>query len=84
MRHYGPLYVMEPMPKSLAPIYFIFYTWLRGGSTWETLLDLGMIHPIGHFVNPPIPKLSKLHRVFENLFNFMRWFLMHMLRWLFY
>jgi hypothetical protein len=33
-----------------------------------------MIHPIGHFANPPIPKLGKLHGVFEHLFNLMRWF----------
>jgi hypothetical protein len=43
-------------------------------------LNQGMIHPIGHFVNPPMPKLGKLHKVFENLFNLMRWFFMHMLR----
>ena len=33
-----------------------------------------MIHPIGHFVNPPMPKLGKLHRFFENWFILMRWF----------
>ena len=57
---------------------------LERGFTWETLLDLGVIHPIGHLVNPPIPKLGKMHRVFEQLFSLMRWFWMHMLRWLFY
>jgi len=31
-----------------------------------------MTHSIGHLEHPPIPKLGKLHRVFENLFNLIR------------
>jgi hypothetical protein len=34
-----------------------------------------MIHPIGHHGNAPIPKLGKLHGVFEHLFNLKRQFL---------
>jgi len=43
-----------------------------------------MIHQIGHFVNPTIPKLGKLHRIFEHLFILMRYFFIYMLRWIFY
>ena len=65
---------MNPMPKSLTPIHFIVFTWLREGPLGEKFLTWGMTHLIGHIDNPPIPKLGKFKRVFEHLFNLKTYF----------
>ena len=40
-------------------IWALELAWHGLKATWETLLDLGKVYPIGHLVNPPISKLGK-------------------------
>jgi len=64
----SPCMSRNPMPKSITPIHLTLFTWLREGLPGKHSLTWGMIHPIGHHDNPPIPKFGKLHKVFEHLF----------------
>jgi hypothetical protein len=69
-----PYMPWTPCPKFLTPSTSSSTHGLEGGPPGKHSLIWRMIHPIGHFVNPPIPKLGKFHRVFEHMFSLARWF----------